>query len=82
MAYDRRRYRVVNGVLEKSWQGEDSDGWVRTKAEALGGAPELTPVNWNAPWLSVRAALKAHGFEGKGKAEALVWAREKGWSVP
>ena len=33
MYTDKRRYRVVNGKVEKTFS-EDGDGWFKTKAEA------------------------------------------------
>jgi len=35
MSYSKRRYQVVNGRLQKNWNG-DQDGWFATKAEAWG----------------------------------------------
>lgn len=79
MSYERRRYRVVGGVLEKAWHGRDDDGWVKTKAEALNGRGG---VDWDRPWMSVKADLAAMGFDGRTKAEAVEWARREGVSVP
>lgn len=38
MSYEKRRYRVVNGKLEKAFNSSDADGWVRSKAEAWANA--------------------------------------------
>lgn len=34
MGYPNRRYRVVDGKLEKVWNGTNDPGWFMTKAEA------------------------------------------------
>jgi hypothetical protein len=46
MSYERRRYRMVNGKMEKAFHGLDTDGWARTKAEAWAnaGMPISEPV--------------------------------------
>lgn len=34
MSYDKRRYKVINGKLEKRWADEHEDGWFKAKADA------------------------------------------------
>ena len=34
MGYQNRRYRVVDGKIEKRWDGTKEPGWFMTKAEA------------------------------------------------
>ncbi len=57
MNYANRRYRVVNGKLEKHWKGGDENGWFVKKIDALeasiAATPRLPPAEDPAP-----AALK------------------------
>lgn len=77
----RKAYSFQRGRIVKKFFDEDAPlpaGWVGEKAE-LNAAPG---VDWSQPWLSVKSALKALGFEGSNKAEALEWAKSKGIATP
>lgn len=58
--YQKRRYRYVDGKLEKRWDGFDGDGWCETKEQALDLATAPEPP---------RRGRKP-GSKNKAKAEA------------
>ena len=82
MQVANRRYRVIDGRLEKAWHGSNEDGWRASKQAAWEAVHAAPGIDWSAKWLTVRASLRAHGFDGNTKAEALAFAQEKGWKVP
>ena len=43
---------------------------------------EVRPVDWSRKWMAVKSDLRALGFDGNTKAEALVWAKANGVEVP
>lgn len=91
---DLRRYRYQAGRYLKVWDGRNDGGWYRTKAEALAAvqpAKAESPkepakgdggIDWSTPWLKLRASLREMGFDGATKAEAIEFAKAKGWDVP
>lgn len=83
---DLRRYRYQAGRYLKVWDGRNDEGWYPTKDEALAAVQPKEPIadgiDWSTPWLKLRAALREKGFEGTTKAEAIEFAKAKGWDVP
>lgn len=83
MSYQNRRYRVVDGKLEKVWNGTNEPGWFKTKAEAWAAvaapvgstdefpaaAPEApTPVPVEAPQGTGYETWKANQLKSEIKA--------------
>lgn len=50
MSYQNRRYRVVDGKLEKVWNGTNEPGWFKTKVEARAAVtPPQEPAETEEP---------------------------------
>ena len=47
--YHKRRYKVVDGRLQKRWDATDDNGWHKTKAEALEAAKVVSTGVYAVP---------------------------------
>jgi hypothetical protein len=82
-----QRFKFQGGRLMKAGDGRNGDGWFATEAEAREWARPKprgatipasisAPFDWNRKWMAVKSDLRALGFTGDTKAEAIDWAHE------
>ncbi len=88
---ENRRYKVEGDRIMKVWDGRDDDGWFASKADAIAWASPKSatipaaisaPLDWNRKWMAVKSDLRALGFTGDTKAEAIEWAHENDVECP
>lgn len=91
-----QRFKFQGGRLMKAGDGRNGDGWFPTEEEAREWArpkkrsemmaqqakPAETVIDWSRKWMAVKSDLKAMGFEGSTKEEAIAWAECNGIEVP